>query len=687
MINQTADLLVLLVENNDLDFLNIEGAIQGRPFQLVRFNLAEDALIYLSENSVDLVVSEHRLTGISGLDFCQRIIASGISAPTVLLTDSGGELLATKAIQAGVTEYVTKDPAERYLELLPLIFKCAYERHQQKLKQSTLEKQVALQALVVENMTEGVLITDANNKIELINPAFSEITGYVFDEVKGEDPALLSANIQEPLFFEYVWDDIKYKGFWKGLIFNRRKDGEVFPAWVMISSINNAQKKAQNYICFFSDISSHSRKMQELVSHYAYYDSLTGLPNPSLFEERLSGAISRSQRSKTKVVLISLDLDRLQSINETHGHGIGDALLMRISKSLLNLLRGTDTVVRVSGDKFMLLLPDMVQAQDAVLVADNVLKELNKEMCIDSHHLNLSASMGIAVYPDDTSKSTELKRLANVALFQSKQEGGNRYLFYAETMNFQFQQHALIKKELTEALTKHQFELLFQPVIDIDSQQTQVLESLLRWRHPYRGVLLPHQFLSEAAEAGVMSDISRWVINHVCKLLAEPSNKTRLPKISINLGAYEFNSMLLIDYIVDQVKQYSIEPGRLVLELQEHLLLADEEASVQKKLSKLHDAGCSLWADDFSQAPLDLNRFILHHYDAVKMDMKDIENNKTKKYSECIDATVKMLKGLNIPVIHKNIETLVQLDLIKQSGSAWAQGFYFAKPCALGGYV
>jgi diguanylate cyclase (GGDEF)-like protein len=381
-----------------------------------------------------------------------------------------------------------------------------------------------------------------------------------------------------------------------------------------------------------------------------------------------------------------LDLDRLKSVNDIHGHGIGDAVLMRVAKKLLDLLRATDTVVRVTADKFLLLLPEMEQSHDAVLVADKALKSINEEMIFDTHKLHISVSMGISVYPDDTADSNELKRLADIALFQSKQEGGNRYLFYTENMNFHFQQRELLKHELVEALAKSQIELLFQPVIDITTQKIKVLESLLRWRHPYRGVLLPHQFLSIAVEAGLMLDISMWLVDRICQLLADSSKKAQLPKISINLSAYEFSSERLIDYIVEQVQRYSIAPGRLVLELQEHLLLTDDESDVQSKLTKLHNAGCSLWADDFWQAPLDLNRFILHHYDAVKMDMQ-IGNDNSPKYSACVDATVKMMNSLNIPVIHKNIETLVQMDLIKKIGGAWAQGFYLAKPSTLASYV
>lgn len=674
---------LLLVEDDDRDYLAIKETLKFFPYEIIRFSIAEDALVYLDDHEVDIIVSDQNLPGIKGLDFFKRLKTQGFLTPTMLLTGAGNELLAAESIRLGVDEYVIKDVGAGYLELLSFLLVRACERKQDNLEKKLIQHKKTLNALVMETMLEGVIITNAKNEIIETNEAFTKITGYTLEDVIGKNPSILSSDKHDPLFFEYMWDDINIKGHWTGKIFNRRKNGEIYPEWLTISCIKDADESVINYLAIFSDIEGKQSNFHGLLSHYAYYDGLTGLPNRLLLDERLSYGINRAQRQCNRMVFMALDLDRFKLVNDTYGHAVGDELLVEVAERLSACTRSTDIVGRISGDEFVVLLPEITKIHEIESVAEKIINALSEVYNLQGNSISISVSIGIAIYPDDTKDNNELRKLADIALYHSKSLGRNCFQYFTEEMNDQNHEREKVKSDLNKAISEKQFELYFQPIINIQTGSIKAVEALVRWQHPERGMLLPHCFLDIATESHLMQYIGFWVFTEVIELLSKKSSG-HFNRITVNLSVNELLNTTLIDHIAQLLKDKKIATGRLIIEVSEQVLQHDEKTSLQRNLFSLHVAGCELWADNFLQVPLDLAQFISYGFNAVKIDVKDlISSEDYELLSKLCDAVLKMMEGLSIPVIYKNIESNEQCEMIKTLDRGCWQGNNFSVPLSL----
>jgi diguanylate cyclase (GGDEF)-like protein/PAS domain S-box-containing protein len=380
------------------------------------------------------------------------------------------------------------------------------------------EDQLRMNATVFDTASEGIIVTDADNRIKTVNPAFSRITGYEPEDVIGLDPKVLSSGRHDAAFYRHLWKQVETRGFWSGEIWNRRKDGVVFPEWLSIVVIRDDAGKVEEHVAVFSDISQRKQD-EEQIRRQANYDALTGLPNRSLFFDRLNQAVISARREHWLLALLFVDLDRFKAVNDSFGHVVGDEILQEVADRIQVCIREADTVARFGGDEFVVLLHDLTEVNDAALVAEKIIDRLAAPFTIVGREVFLGASIGITVYPVDTEDPEAMLRHADMAMYRAKEAGRNRYQFFTVGMQEQVRERVELEQDLRLAVERGELELNYQPIMDSSSGRVHSVEALLRWKHPNYGYVAPDTFIPLAEETGLITGLGDWVNNEACRQL------------------------------------------------------------------------------------------------------------------------------------------------------------------------
>ena len=534
-------------------------------------------------------------------------------------------------------------------------------------------------ATVFEYSKEGIMVTDANNKIVSVNRSFVEITGYAAEEVIGQDPKILSSGLQSREFYEGMWAAVLETGSWQGEIWDRRKNGEVYPEALTIIRVKNVDGVFINHLAIFSDISE--RKIaQERIQQLAHYDVLTGLPNRVLFSDRLEQAIISAQRNHTKIALLFLDIDRFKQINDTLGHGAGDLMLQNVGQRLLSCVREQDTVSRQGGDEFIVVLSDAGIA-GAELVAQKILQSIIQPYSIEGHDLRITASVGIAVYPDHAQDSESLIRFADVAMYQAKENGRNCYLSFHPDMNESSYERLKLENALRGALERDELRVYYQAQVNLQNGSVIGCEALVRWLHPELGMIYPDKFIPLAEETGLIVSINHWVLEQAikqCRAWRDAGFETLT--MSVNLSAMQFRQHNLLQQVRDLLYKYDLPPGVLDLELTEGILMQ----GVERTLATLHELsamGVILSLDDFGTGYSSLSYLKRFPIQQLKIDQSFVRD----VISDASDATmvrtiILMAHSLKLDVIAEGVETQEQAAFLMQCGCERAQGYHFSPP-------
>ncbi|MCK5354799.1 MAG: diguanylate cyclase, partial [Methyloprofundus sp.] len=396
-----------------------------------------------------------------------------------------------------------------YLAILLLIFSVLFALSHLKSVLTKLRKNehtLSLAATVFRHSPEGIVISDANNKILQVNAAFTQLTGYTTEDVIGQNPNILSSGTQSNEFYQTMWEDIHNLGKWTGELENRRKDGEIYPEHLTIVAVKNDQDLLTHHIAIFNDLSKQKQDEQH-IHFLAHYDPLTQLANRRLFTKRLQQAILKSERSHKSIALLFIDLDRFKEINDNFGHKAGDQLLTQVASDIRSCTRNTDNAARIGGDEFVITLEELSPGEliiSAPIVADKVLEVLSHKYTLGMAHAYIGASIGIAIYPSDALTADSLLQCADMAMYHAKEQGKNNFQFYSKQLNEKAKRRAYIEQELRQALSLNQFFLHYQPQYNIISKKIESFEALLRWRHPELGVVPPNDFISIAEESGLI---------------------------------------------------------------------------------------------------------------------------------------------------------------------------------------
>jgi diguanylate cyclase (GGDEF)-like protein/PAS domain S-box-containing protein len=402
------------------------------------------------------------------------------------------------------------------------------------------EQRLRLSAQVIEQSNEGILITDRENRVVSVNPAFTRATGYAAEEVLGQNPGILKSGRHNQAFYQALWDSIRVNGGWHGEIWNRRKDGHIYPEWLSISTIRGADGAIQNHIAIFTDITELKRS-EERIRYLAYYDALTRLPNRAFFQERLASALAQAERHSQPMAVCVLDLDHFKQINDSLGHLVGDSLLQEAARRMSGSVREQDTVARPGGDEFMLILPD-TDAEGAAHMAEKLVRRLAEPVCIDGYELHISCSLGLSLYPANGRDAASLIQSADAAMYRAKQHGRNNYQFFTEAMHAEAVRVLTLEQHLRQAPGRGELFLHYQPQVDLQSGQPIGCEALLRWRHPEWGMVATDNFIAVAEDSGLIVEIGLWVLREAASQIKawDAAGHAPLP-VSVNLSAAQFH--------------------------------------------------------------------------------------------------------------------------------------------------
>ncbi len=548
--------------------------------------------------------------------------------------------------------------------------------------QNRAETQLRLYANVFTNANEGMTITDAASRIVAVNPAFCNITGYTEAEVLGQTPAILNSGRHGKAFYEGMWRELREKGAWQGEIWNRRKSGGIFPEWLSIVGINDERGVLTNYIGVFTDVSE--RKQSEArIHHLAHHDALTGLPNRLLLDDRINQAILQAKRSKRPVAVVFIDLDRFKNINDTLGHEVGDNLLIQASQRGLAVLRESDTMARQGGDEFVVVLPELDHRQDAMHVVRKLLGVLCHPYLLAGHELTVSASAGIALFPDDGQTGSELLRKADAAMYRAKEEGRNTFRFFSAEINTASLGELLLENDLHGALDRGELMMHYQPKVDALTGEIVGAEALMRWKHREHGLISPARFIPLAEANGLINSFGEWAIENVCAQLRAWLDADLLAvPVAVNISAHQFADQDLPQLVAHALGEYGIPPQLLELELTESLLMRNSIRATQvlQTLRRMH---VSVSVDDFGTGYSSLSYLKQFPVEAVKIDRSFVcEIDEHGESIKLAAAIIAMAHQLDLKVVAEGVENEYQRRYLLEHGCDQFQGYFFGHPVA-----
>lgn len=544
------------------------------------------------------------------------------------------------------------------------------------------EAGLELAAKVFEQSNEAIMITDVENCIVQVNAAFTRITGYQSEEVLGRNPRLLSSGRQSPQFYHEMWQQLLGNNRWRGEIWNRRKNGEVFPEWISISNVLDKQGRLTHHIALFIDITER-KKEESRMERLASYDTLTGLPNRNLLADRVEQGIAQAQRHQGILAMMFIDLDHFKNINDSLGHDVGDGLLQQVAERLKLCLRRTDTIARLGGDEFIALLTEISGEAEASFVAEKMLAVLADGFRVGGHTVHIAASIGISLFPHDGNGKIELMRNADLAMYRAKDGGRNRFAFYEEVMNHKAVERQRLENELRGAIEQQQLMVYYQPKVALSEDRVVGLEALLRWRHPQFGFISPAVFIPVAEQCGLISRIGDWVLRQaVLQQRLWQSQGYRIVPVAVNLSAAQFREPGFVGQIERILKEGGLEARYIELELTESLLMQAESDSAAL-LGHLHTAGFNLALDDFGIGYSSLSRLKQLPMQTLKIDQSFVRDIVTDPNDRSIvSATSAMAHALGMKVVAEGVETVQQLEFIRELRCEEYQGYLFSQPVA-----
>ncbi|MDH5679114.1 MAG: EAL domain-containing protein [Nitrospinota bacterium] len=545
-------------------------------------------------------------------------------------------------------------------------------------------EKLRIAAKIYENSEEGVVVTDRSGVIQFVNPAFTFITGYSPEEALGKNPNILKSGRHSKEFYELMWGSLIAEGTWQGEIWNRHKSGEAFLERLRITSILDQEGKVTHYTAVFSDLTQVHNKEEE-IRFQAYHDILTGLPNRSLYLDRVRQAITRAQRGGKKLAVMFLDLDDFKKINDRLSHSAGDLLLQGVSARLISCLRETDTVARIGGDEFTILLEDVDGEKQSSVVAGKIMRSISEPYLYDSEELYISASLGISLYPADGNSVEDLMKNADTAMYHAKDQGKNNFQFFTEPMNQRVIKRLEVESNLRKALDKGEMFACYQPKIDLKTGRVVGMEALIRWRREGLELVLPNEFIPLAEETGLILGLDEWMLANACafnqRIHEAGDEKFSVSvNVAVNVSAKAFESPDLAKNINDVVHQSGLKPHFVELEVTESSIIRNIDQAVVV-LCKLREYGFNISMDDFGTGYSSLSYLSRLPINILKIDRSFIidlpTNSKAKSIAKAI---VTMSHEMDIKVVAEGVETPNQLEYLCDIGCDEVQGYLFCKP-------
>ncbi|MET3999578.1 EAL domain-containing protein [Marinobacterium sp. MBR-109] len=532
---------------------------------------------------------------------------------------------------------------------------------------------------VINASREGIVITDGNGNIQSVNPAFTAITGYEAWEALGRNPSMLSSGRHDRQFYRQLWQTLERDGRWQGEIWNRRKDGSVYPEWLSITAIENDDGKITQYAAIFHDL-TEAKRSEARMQQLSWFDSVTGLANRRLFHDRLQMALGFAREQQTPLALLALDLDMFKQINDRFGHSGGDRVLKQIAERIESALQDCGTAARPSGDEFYIMLTELKDETCITACLDRISRALSLPILIDDREVRVRGSMGVAVFPADADEPGQLVRAAEVALQHSKERGRNNICFFSPALHEQTLSRYRINSFLHQALEREEFSLVYQPQICLRSGTLLGVEALIRWDSSELGRVAPDDFIPVAEDTGLIESIGAWVLDQSVRDAAGWLAQGLTLKMSVNFSARQFQRTEVADQVLRALHTHQLPADQFVVELTETSFLHSAERT-EREICRLRNQGVRIAIDDFGTGYSSLSYIRQMSLDMLKIDRSFISGVRAGSTdARLVHAMIDMSHAMELTVVAEGIETDRDLRVLRELGCDQAQGYHIARP-------
>ncbi len=543
-----------------------------------------------------------------------------------------------------------------------------------------VEQQLLLFDHVFKQSSEGIVLTNANREIVEINESFSRITGYSREEALGQNPCLIKLEEHNRDCYAQMWQQVEQQGVWSGEMWDQHKNGTLYSKALSITMVKNGQGRVSHYIGIFSDI-SHNKQIEQQLQRMAFYDELTGLPNRTLCKDRLNQEIKVAHRREEQLAVLFLDLDHFKYVNDTLGHSSGDLLLLEAARRIQRCVRESDTIARLGGDEFMVLLTGVVSIEMVERVAVAIIQALSEKIVLQGQEVTIGVSIGISLYPDNGGTYDELTKNADVAMYRAKEAGRNTFMFFTRELQEIMVARLTLERELRRAIQREDFELYYQPKVDLRSGQIVGMEALLRWQHEAGHMVMPAEFIPLAEETGLILPLGEWVLRQACRQAVVWRQAGHLAlRMAVNLSAKQFDQADIATLIESILDETGLPPEALELEVTESMVMKDADRAVVT-LRRLRALGVHIAVDDFGTGYSSLSYLKKLPLQTLKIDRSFVRDLGHDSDDEAIvSAIISMAGTMEMRVVAEGVETVEQLEFLRRDGCDEAQGFLFSRP-------
>jgi diguanylate cyclase (GGDEF)-like protein/PAS domain S-box-containing protein len=678
---------VLLVEDNPGDARLLREMFNEQGSSDTDVTIVQslcEAEAFLAKHATDIILLDLGLPDAQGLEVVRRAHAAAPRVPLVVLTGLDDETLAAQALQEGAQDYLVKSQIDTYGTTRGLLRALRYSIERKILEDALFVEKERAQ-VTLNSIGDAVACTDSSGNVTFLNVVAAKLTGWSWQEAAGR-PMTEVFRILDTTNREVIPNPTDRTARGNQVVPLRensiliRRDGFEIPIEDSIAPIHDGQGQPAGAVIVFRDVSV-ARAMALQMAHSAQHDFLTGLPNRMLLNDRISQAITLAQRHMRPVAVLFLDLDGFKHINDSLGHPTGDKLLQSIAKRLVGCVRASDTVSRQGGDEFVVLLSEVELSEDAAITAKKILQAVALPHSIDQHDLHVTASIGLSVYPDDGLDTDTLIKNADTAMYQAKENGRQGFQFFKPAMNARAVERQFIEEGLRRALERQEFELHYQPKVNLTSGAITGAEALIRWLHPTRGLVSPIDFIPVAEDCGLILPIGAWVLHEACRQ-AQAWMDRGLPAITmaVNVSAMEFRDKNFLAGLMAILAETGLDPRSLELELTESVLMK-HAASTAIVLQTLRESGIRVAVDDFGTGYSSLSYLQKFPIDAVKIDQSFIRQISTAgDDTTIVKAVIGMARGLKLRVVAEGVETAEEVAFLRAYRCEEAQGYFFGRP-------
>ncbi len=672
----TEPLRVLIVEDrpSDAELMVLRLEEEGYSPEWARVE-TEATFVTGLEAAPEVILADWTLPKFTGLRALRLVRGRGLDTAFVIVSGSVGEEAAIDAMHEGADDYVLKD---RMARLGPAV-RSAMERKRLREVQRLADAGLRQAAAVFDSSTEGVVLTALDGTIVAVNRAFMEITGYTDGEVLGRNPRILSSGRQDETFYRDLWATLTATGSWRGEIWNRRKDGRVYPEWLTISGVKDDEGRTTQFVGVFSDIGD-VKKAQADLDFLAHHDALTGLPNRILLADRLEQALRRAGEESLMVGVMSLDIDRFGRVNDGLGHLVGDALLQAIAGRIAGCLGAEDSLARAGGDEFIIVVGRAATAANVAHRARDYLDCLATPFEIDGHQIVVTCSIGVSLFPADGSDADTLLRHAQATMRRSKSGGRNGFAFADAGLAREIETSLDLEHDLRGAAGRGELVVHYQPQVDLADRSLVGVEALVRWQHPQRGLIPPLIFIPIAEELGIIDEVGRWVLAEACQQVGLwQVDGFAVPRVAVNLSAQQLEHPDFAANVRSALEAADIGPERLELEVTESALMGHTPAA-EAVLAQLRRLNVELVMDDFGTGYSSMAQLMRLPLRRLKVDISFVREIGNPAPEAIIRAIIAMATGLGLQTVAEGVEREDQHAFLRGAGCDIGQGYLYGRP-------